>query len=578
MTHHGRRLFLQALLAGVTGARVLRAAPTPATARLQFLPGGGASLLWVLTEPGAGLLSWQAGDGEWSQLDIGVHPLPPNVTGLDSELELLIARLPDLPPETNIRYRMEWNGSPAGSGSFRTPGPHGPTATFLALGDSGSRLPEQYALAAAMDQETDANFVLHVGDMGYPAGSFTDLREGFLKPYAAQMARIPFFTCPGNHEYYTDVLRPYMKLRLGPEEQLSYYSVQHGPVHIISVDSNDPVLPEPDTNRMLPWLEQQLRDSTSFWRVVIFHHPAYTAGLHKDDPFVDLSRRRLATLCERYSVPLVLNGHEHFYQRTCPVKDGQPAKDGVGTTYVITGGGGARLYPFYVHPLTAFGASVYEYVKVHIDGLRMVVKACDPNRIELDSVEIAPAPAIRDVVNAADQRPTLAPGSLAILRGYHFLPDRPVRLRCDGQLVDVIDSNAVMAQFQIPYTASGVIRLRAETPNGQVEAEASIAAVAPALFPVDPKHTVAPGTPADLFATGLGVLAGELPAAPLTLAMACSLIRVIPQPTALPGVYRLDYTMPSDAPEGSLEVRLNAGYEWSGPVFVTVAVNPAQSA
>ena len=133
-------------------------------------------------------------------------------------------------------------GSPTGSGTFRTPGPHGPTATFLALGDSGSRLPEQYALAAAMEQETDADFVLHVGDMGYPAGSFTDLREAFLKPYAAQMARVPFYTCPGNHEYYTDVLRPYMKLRLGPEDQWSYYSVQHGPVHIISVDSNDPVL------------------------------------------------------------------------------------------------------------------------------------------------------------------------------------------------------------------------------------------------------------------------------------------------------------------------------------------------
>jgi hypothetical protein len=43
-------------------------------------------------------------------------------------------------------------------------------------------------------------------------------------------------------------------------------------------------------------------------------------------------------------------------------------------------------------------------------------------------------------------------------------------------------------------------------------------------------------------------------------------------------VYRLDYTMPADAPEGSLEIRLNAGYEWSGPVFVTVAVNPEQSA
>lgn len=107
-------------------------------------------------------------------------------------------------------------------------------------------------------------------------------------------------------------------------------------------------------------------------------------------------------------MPLVLNGHEHFYQRTCPVKDGQPAQGGAGTTYIITGGGGAKLYPFYVHPLTAYGASVFEYVKVHIDGLRMVVSALDANRLEFDRVEIAPPPAIRDLVNAADQRPALA--------------------------------------------------------------------------------------------------------------------------------------------------------------------------
>ncbi|MGJ5820535.1 metallophosphoesterase [Paludibaculum fermentans] len=578
MTHHGRRLFFKALLAGVAGARLLRSAPAPSTARLQFLPGGGASLLWVLTEPGSGLLSWQAGDGEWAQFEIGVRPLPPQVTGLDSELELLIARLPDLPPEANIQYRLEWNGAPAGSGTFRTPGPHGPTATFLALGDSGSQLPVQFAIAAAMEQETDADFVLHVGDMGYPAGSFTDLREAYLKPYAAQMARIPFYSCPGNHEYYTDVLRPYMKLRLGPEDQWSYYSVQHGPVHIISVDSNDPVLPDPEVNRMLPWLEQQLRDSTSFWRVVLFHHPAYTAGLHRDDPFVAIARERLASLCERYAVPLVLNGHEHFYQRTCPVKDGQSAKDGAGTTYIITGGGGAPLYPFYVHPLTAYGASAFEYLKVHIDGLRMVVKAYDQNRVELDSVEIAPAPALRDVVNAADQRPALAPGSLAVLRGFHLLPGRPVRLRCDGQPQDVIDSSAVTAQFQIPYTASSVVRIQVETPNGLAEMEAAIAPLAPALFPPDPNLVLAPGASSSLLATGLGVMAGDRHAAPAALAMACSLLPVIPQPTALPGVFRLDYTMPVDAPEGSVEIRLNAGEEWSGPVFVTVAISPAQSA
>ncbi|WP_321473217.1 metallophosphoesterase [uncultured Paludibaculum sp.] len=586
MTHHGRRLFLKAILAGVAGARVLRSAPQPATARLQFLPGGGASLLWVVTERGSGTVSWRYGAHDWTPVTMVVRPLPPEITGLEAELDLLVARLPDLPPETDIEYALEWNGAPAGEGAFRTPGPHGPTATFLALGDSGTQMPEQYAIAAAMNAETDADFVLHVGDMGYPAGSFIDLRDAYLKPYAAQMARIPFYSCPGNHEYYTDVLRPYMKLRVGPDDEWSYYSVQHGPVHVIAVDSNDPVMPDPELNRMLQWLERQLAESTSFWRVVIFHHVPYTAGLHKDDEFVDLARRRLAPLVERYAVPLVVNGHEHFYQRTCPVKDGLPAPDGAGTTYIVTGGGGAPLYPFRVHPLTAFGDSVFEYVKVHIDGLRMVVTALDRNRVEFDRVAIAPLPAIRDVVNAADLRPALAPGSLAVLRGFHFPPDRPVRLRCGGELVDVIDSGAVTTEFQIPYQAGPILRVQVDTPNGAVESEVRIVPLAPALFPADRRSPAVPGSYSAVLATGLGTLTGEVPEAPLTLSLSATLVPASAVPTALPGVFRIEFQVPADVPEPVMEIRLGAAAEWSAPIVVPVAVpfarpappNPEQSA
>lgn len=142
----------------------------------------------------------------------------------------------------------------------------------------------------------------------------------------------------------------------------------------------------------------------------------------------------------------------------------------------------------------------------------------------------------------------------------------------------MIDSNAVTAQFQVPYSASVVVRLQVETPNGLAETEVRIATLAPALFPLDPQLTVAPGAASDVFATGLGALAGDLPAAPLALAMASNYMPVTPIATALPGVYRLDYTVPLDAPEGNVELRLNAGDEWSGPLFVPVVFSPAQSA
>jgi hypothetical protein len=89
----------------------------------------------------------------------------------------------------------------AGSGAF----------SFLALGDSGSGSAEQQILGGWMKREKPS-LVLHLGDLAYPRGSFQDFLAHYFDPCRDLMKRVPFFPCPGNHEYMTRDAFPYLAL------------------------------------------------------------------------------------------------------------------------------------------------------------------------------------------------------------------------------------------------------------------------------------------------------------------------------------------------------------------------------
>ena len=88
--------------------------------------------------------------------------------------------------------------------------------------------------------------------------------------------------------------------------------------------------------------------------VVFFHHCAYsTTNSHASDGGV---RDAWVPLFEKHQVDLVINGHNHVYERTDAIKGGRsrravpigartdPTRDGI--VYVTAGGAGRSLYGF----------------------------------------------------------------------------------------------------------------------------------------------------------------------------------------------------------------------------------------
>ena len=147
----------------------------------------------------------------------------------------------------------------------------------------------------------------------------------------------------------------------GPRGCPSVYSVVYGDVGVLSLDAND-LSEEIPTNAgysggaQLAWLEERLTalraDPAVDFVVAFFHHCAFaTSASHASDGGV---RAALAPLFDRFSVDLVVQGHNHQYERTNPIRGGRSttaAPDGAtvrpeqdGTTDICCGSGGRPRY------------------------------------------------------------------------------------------------------------------------------------------------------------------------------------------------------------------------------------------
>ena len=100
-----------------------------------------------------------------------------------------------------------------------------------------------------------------------------------------------------------------------------WYSFDQGLVHVAVLSS--------EHSAQVAWLEhdlQAVRRDVTPWVVVALHRPMYVTGvdgtvLHRGDDYKVAANLRAAyeQVMRRYQVDLVLAGHHHSYQRTCPI-------------------------------------------------------------------------------------------------------------------------------------------------------------------------------------------------------------------------------------------------------------------
>ncbi len=176
---------------------------------------------------------------------------------------------------------------------------------FAVIGDFGSAGPVEDEVAQ-MVKKSHPDFIVTTGDNNYPDGLASTIEENIGQYYGDYLGR--FYPTLGNH----DIVRgyqPYLDYFHLPENE-RYYDFVKGPIHFFSLNSNPD---EPDgitfDSKQAQWLQQKLLAATEPFKIVFFHHPPFTSGT------VHGALEQMRWPFGDWGVDVVLNGHEHNYER-----------------------------------------------------------------------------------------------------------------------------------------------------------------------------------------------------------------------------------------------------------------------
>ncbi len=144
---------------------------------------------------------------------------------------------------------------------------------------------------------------------------------------------------PGNHDWLSRNGTEYFRY-FGPaagKHGQGYYSYDLGDWHIVSLNSNCPGGDCSENSPQAQWLRADLRENARRCTMLYWHHPLLDSGL------ADVSDAGLAfwDIASEYSAEIVVNGHDHHYERFAPLdREGNVDRaNGIRTFIVGTGGG-----------------------------------------------------------------------------------------------------------------------------------------------------------------------------------------------------------------------------------------------
>ena len=168
-----------------------------------------------------------------------------------------------------------------------------------------------------------------LGDIVYENGTEDEFARCFDPSWGPLVPRIK--AALGNHEYNSGSAKAAIA-RFGLPAD-GWYSYSVGAWHVIVLNSNcDRVGGCQVGSRQYRWLEADLAAHQNRCTLAYWHHPRFSSGIHGSDsrfnPFWSLLARAHADV--------VLQGHDHDYERFAPVQ---------GIRSFVVGTGGRSLYP-----------------------------------------------------------------------------------------------------------------------------------------------------------------------------------------------------------------------------------------
>jgi chitodextrinase len=203
------------------------------------------------------------------------------------------------------------------------------------------------------------NLFLYLGDV-YEKGTSTEFRNWYDPAYWYGGLRSITNPTIGNHEYENGAAPGYFGYW---DNVPHYYSYDANGWHFISLDTNSQFGQVAPGTGQYTWLAGDLANNTQPCTLVYFHHPLFNIGQEGGSS----SLQPLWQLLVQHGVDLVVNGHDHTYQRWVPLDgNGNPSPQGI--TELVDGTGGHALGSFIsTDSRVAASASAYGALRLELN-------------------------------------------------------------------------------------------------------------------------------------------------------------------------------------------------------------------
>jgi chitodextrinase len=233
-------------------------------------------------------------------------------------------------------YDAAGNRSPQDSITAATAACTAATAPVVAAAGDICGSPSDCAPTAALLGSLAPDRVLTLGDNAYPDGAASDYTSYYDPNWGKY--KLKTSPAPGNHDYHTAGATGYFNY-FGSQAPAAYYSYDVGSWHLISLNGE---LSHSAGSAQEQWLKTDLAAHPASCTLAYWHEPRFSSGgEHGSDTSFDAFWRDLYAA----GVEIVLNGHDHDYERFAPQTPDAVANAN-GIREFVVGTGGASHYTF----------------------------------------------------------------------------------------------------------------------------------------------------------------------------------------------------------------------------------------
>jgi len=209
----------------------------------------------------------------------------------------------------------------------------------LAAGDIASTGNGKELTAELLDSHPNG-IVLTLGDNAYDAGTLSQFQTLYHPTWGRNLLRT--YPSVGNHEYntasgagYDAYFRPWGRPigALGKH----WYSFDYGGWHFVALNANCSIVGCAPGSEQAGWFDADLSAHATNCTLVYWHQPRFSSG---SDHGSSTATQNLYEIAHSHGVDVILNGHDHNYERFAP-QDAFGHADPTGPREFVVGTGGA---------------------------------------------------------------------------------------------------------------------------------------------------------------------------------------------------------------------------------------------